>query len=299
MKTGSMQDLALNHIPVMSAEILSYLKIESDGIYIDGTIGPGGHASSILNNLGKHGKLIGIDRDEEALKICNENFSNSSSSLLSLHHSSYNKLDTILSKEGIPYVNGIILDLGFSSNQLNSERRGFSYRSEGNLDMRFDYTSGEKASDIIKNNSIDKLTKIFQIYGEERFSYRIARSIKDMKEMKTVNHLREAIRRCTPPNNRDRIFARIFQSLRIIVNNELEILQDFLLKFVDYLSPNGKIAIISYHSLEDRLVKHQYKRLSDISVLKILTKKPIRPSEIEIINNKRSKSAKLRVGRKI
>ena len=298
MKTGSMQDLALNHIPVMSAEILSYMEIESDGIYIDGTIGPGGHATSILNNLGKHGKLIGIDRDEEALKICNENFL-SSSSLLSLHHSSYNKLDTILSKEGISYVNGIILDLGLSSNQLNSERRGFSYRSEGNLDMRFDYTSGEKASDIIKNNSIDKLTKIFQIYGEERFSYRIARSIKDMKEMKTVNHLREAIRRCTPPNNRDRIFARIFQSLRIIVNNELEILQDFLLKFVDYLSPNGKIAIISYHSLEDRLVKHQYKHLSDISVLKILTKKPIRPLEIEIINNKRSRSAKLRVGRKI
>ena len=143
------------------------------------------------------------------------------------------------------------------------------------------------------------ITKIFQIYGEERFSYRIARSIKDMKEMKTVNHLREAIRRCTPPNNRDRIFARIFQSLSIIVNNELEILQDFLLKFVDYLSPNGKIAIISYHSLEDRLVKHQYKHLSDISVLKILTKKPIRPSEIEIINNKKSRSAKLRVGRKI
>jgi len=298
MKTGSMQDLALNHIPVMSEEILSYLAIESDGIYIDGTIGPGGHAAPILNSLGKHGKLIGIDRDEEALKICNENFS-SSSSLLSLYHSSYNKLDTILSKEGISYVNGIILDLGFSSNQLNSERRGFSYRSEGNLDMRFDYTSGEKASDVIKNNSIDKLTKIFQIYGEERFSYRIARSIKEMKEMKTVNHLREAIRRCTPPKNRDRILARIFQSLRIIVNNELEILQDFLLKFVNYLSPNGKIVIISYHSLEDRLVKHQYKHLSDISVLKILTKKPIRPSEIEILNNKRSRSGKLRVGSKI
>ena len=158
MKTGSMQDLALNHIPVMSAEILSYLKIESDGIYIDGTIGPGGHASSILNNLGKHGKLIGIDRDEEALKICNENLS-SSPSQLSLHHSSYNKLDTILSKEGISYVNGIILELGLSSIQLNSERRGFSYRSEGNLDMRFDYTSGEKVSDIIKNNSIDKIKR--------------------------------------------------------------------------------------------------------------------------------------------
>jgi 16S rRNA (cytosine1402-N4)-methyltransferase len=297
MKEGSIQDLA-NHIPVMSNEILSYLNIESDGVYIDGTIGPGGHATPIINNLGKHGKLIGIDRDEEALKICRKNFSNSSA-LLSLHHSSYNKLDTILSKEGVSRVNGVILDLGLSSNQLKAKQRGFSYRSDGDLDMRFDFSSGEKASDIIKNNNIDKLTKIFQIYGEERFSYRIARSIKEMKEMKSVNHLREAIRRCTPPKNRDRIFARIFQALRIVVNKELEILQDFLLKFADFLSPNGTIAIISYHSLEDRLVKHQYKHLSNISSLKILTKKPLRPTEIEITTNKRSKSAKLRVARKI
>ena len=297
MKEGSIQDLA-NHIPVMSNEILSYLNIESDGVYIDGTIGPGGHATPIINNLGKHGKLIGIDRDEEALKICRKNFSNSSA-LLSLHHSSYNKLDTILSKEGVSRVNGVILDLGLSSNQLKAKQRGFSYRSDGDLDMRFDFSSGEKASDIIKNNNIDKLTKIFQIYGEERFSYRIARSIKEMKEMKSVNHLREAIRRCTPPQNRDRIFARIFQALRIVVNKELEILQDFLLKFADFLSPNGTIAIISYHSLEDRLVKHQYKHLSNISSLKILTKKPLRPTEIEITTNKRSKSAKLRVARKI
>ena len=297
MKEGSIQDLA-NHIPVMSNEILSYLNIVSDGVYIDGTIGPGGHATPILNKLGKHGKLIGIDRDEEALKICRKNFSNSSA-LLSLHHSSYNKLDTILSKEGISRVNGVILDLGLSSNQLNTKQRGFSYRSNGDLDMRFDFSSGEKASDIIKNNNIDKLTKIFQIYGEERFSYRIARSMKEMKEMKSVNHLREAIRRCTPPKNRDRIFARIFQALRIVVNKELEILQDFLLKFADFLSPNGTIAIISYHSLEDRLVKHQYKHLSNISSLKILTKKPLRPTEIEITTNKRSKSAKLRVARKI
>jgi len=298
MKEGSMQDLALNHIPVMSNEILSYLNIQPNGVYIDGTIGPGGHATSILNSLGKHGKLIGIDRDEEALKICRKTFS-SSSYLLSLHHTSYNKLDTILSKEGIPCVNGVILDLGLSSNQLNAKQRGFSYKSDGDLDMRFDFSSGEKASDIIKNNNIDKLTKIFQIYGEERFSYRIARSIKEMKEMKSVNHLREAIRRCTPPKNRDRIFARIFQALRIVVNKELEILQDFLLKFADFLSPNGIIAIISYHSLEDRLVKHQYRHLSNISSLKILTKKPLRPTEIEITNNKRSKSAKLRVARKM
>ena len=297
MKEGSIQDLA-NHIPVMSNEILSYLNIESDGVYIDGTIGPGGHATPIINNLGKHGKLIGIDRDEEALTICRKNFSNSSA-LLSLHHSSYNKLDTILSKEGVSRVNGVILDLGLSSNQLKAKQRGFSYRSDGDLDMRFDFSSGEKASDIIKNNNIDKLTKIFQIYGEERFSYRIARSIKEMKEMKSVNHLREAIRRCTPPKNRDRIFARIFQALRIVVNKELEILQDFLLKFADFLSPNGTIAIISYHSLEDRLVKHQYKHLSNISSLKILTKKPLRPTEIEITTNKRSKSAKLRVAEKI
>ena len=298
MQQSSIRDLELNHIPVMSKEILSYLNIESNGVYIDGTIGPGGHATPILNSLGKHGKLIGIDRDEEALKICRKNLS-SASALISLHHSSYNKLDTILHKEGISCVNGVILDLGLSSNQLGVKQRGFSYRTNGDLDMRFDFSSGEKASDIIKNNNINELTKIFQTYGEERFSYRIARSIKEMKEMKSVNHLREAIRRCTPPKNRDRIFARIFQALRIVVNNELEILQDFLLKFTDFLSPNGTIAIISYHSLEDRLVKHQYKHLSNINLLKILTKKPLRATKTEMTTNRRSRSAKLRVARKI
>ena len=298
MKPYTVQDSALTHVPVMSSEVLTYLDIKSNGVYIDGTIGPGGHAIQILNNLGKHGKLIGIDRDEDALKICNKNCS-SSSSLLSLFHSSYNKINTILTKEKISSVNGIILDLGLSSNQLNSRSRGFSYRSEGNLDMRFDFTQGKKASDIIKSNNIEKLTKIFKKYGEERFSYRIARSIKEMKDMKTVNHIKEAIRRCTPPKNRDRILARIFQSLRIVVNDELEILQDFLLKFVDFLSPNGKIVIISYHSLEDRLVKHQFKHLSNNGLLKILTKKPIRSSEKEINNNKRSKNAKLRAAEKV
>ena len=298
MKPYTVQDSALTHVPVMSSEVLTYLDIKSNGVYIDGTIGPGGHAIQILNNLGKHGKLIGIDRDEDALKICNKNCS-SSSSLLSLFHSSYNKINTILTKEKISSVNGIILDLGLSSNQLNSRSRGFSYRSEGNLDMRFDFTQGKKASDIIKSNNIEKLTKIFKKYGEERFSYRIARSIKEMKDMKTVNHLKEAIRRCTPPKNRDRILARIFQSLRIVVNDELEILQDFLLKFVNLLSPNGKIVIISYHSLEDRLVKHQFKHLSNNGLLKILTKKPIRSSEKEINNNRRSKNAKLRAAEKV
>ena len=298
MKPYTVQDSALTHVPVMSSEVLTYLDIKSNGVYIDGTIGPGGHAIQILNNLGKHGKLIGIDSDEDALKICNKNCS-SSSSLLSLFHSSYNKINTILTKEKISSVNGIILDLGLSSNQLNSRSRGFSYRSEGNLDMRFDFTQGKKASDIIKSNNIEKLTKIFKKYGEERFSYRIARSIKEMKDMKTVNHLKEAIRRCTPPKNRDRILARIFQSLRIVVNDELEILQDFLLKFVDFLSPNGKIVIISYHSLEDRLVKHQFKHLSNNGLLKILTKKPIRSSEKEINNNRRSKNAKLRAAEKV
>ena len=298
MKPYTVQDSASTHVPVMSSELLTYLDIKSNGVYIDGTIGPGGHAIQILNNLGKHGKLIGIDRDEDALKICNKNCS-SSSSLLSLFHSSYNKINTILTKEKISSVNGIILDLGLSSNQLNSRSRGFSYRSEGNLDMRFDFTQGKKASDIIKSNNIEKLTKIFKKYGEERFSYRIARSIKEMKDMKTVNHLKEAIRRCTPPKNRDRILARIFQSLRIVVNDELEILQDFLLKFVDFLSPNGKIVIISYHSLEDRLVKHQFKHLSNNGLLKILTKKPIRSSEKEINNNRRSKNAKLRAAEKV
>ena len=292
------QDSGLTHIPVMVAEVLSYLAIKPDGIYLDGTIGPGGHATPILKELIDGGKIIGIDRDEEALDICKKNLK-TSSSILSLYHSSYNNLDKIIAAEGLSSFSGVLLDLGLSSLQLGSKNRGFSYRSEGSLDMRYDQSSGNGAGNLIGHTDQDSLAQIFKEYGEERLASRIAKSIKEMTKMNTIADLREAIRRCTPPNHRDRTFARIFQALRIAVNQELGILQQFLAKFIDFLRPGGRIVIISYHSLEDRLVKHSFKELASGGKLDILTKRPITATEKERKKNRRARSAKLRAAVKV
>ena len=292
------QDSGLTHIPVMITEVLSYLAIKPDGIYLDGTIGPGGHATPILKKLIDGGKVVGIDRDEEALDICKQNLK-TSSSILSLYHNSYNNLDKILAAEGLSAFNGILLDLGLSSLQLGSKNRGFSYRSEGPLDMRYDQSSGSGAGKLINQTNQDSLAQIFKEYGEERLASRIAKSIKEMTIMNTVADLREAIRRCTPPNHRDRTFARIFQALRIAVNQELGILEQFLTKFIDFLRPGGRIVIISYHSLEDRLVKHSFKKLASGGTLDILTKRPITATEKERKKNRRARSAKLRAAVKV
>ena len=292
------QDSGLTHIPVMVAEVLSYLAIKPDGIYLDGTIGPGGHATPILKELIDGGKIIGIDRDEEALDICKKNLK-TFSSILSLYHSSYNNLDKIIAAEGLSSFSGVLLDLGLSSLQLGSKNRGFSYRSEGSLDMRYDQSSGNGAGNLIGHTDQDSLAQIFKEYGEERLASRIAKSIKEMTKMNTIADLREAIRRCTPPNHRDRTFARIFQALRIAVNQELGILQQFLAKFIDFLRPGGRIVIISYHSLEDRLVKHSFKELASGGKLDILTKRPITATEKERKKNRRARSAKLRAAVKV
>ena len=292
------RDSGLTHIPVMIAEVLSYLAIKPEGIYLDGTIGPGGHATPILKELIDGGKIVGIDRDEEALDICKQNLK-TSSSILSLYHNSYNNLDKILAAEGLSAFNGVLLDLGLSSLQLGSKNRGFSYRSEGSLDMRYDQSSGSGAGKLINQTSQDSLAQIFKEYGEERLASRIAKSIKEMTTMNTIADLREAIRRCTPPNHRDRTFARIFQALRITVNGELDILQQFLTKFIDFLRPGGRILIISYHSLEDRLVKRSFKELASGGKLDILTKRPITATEKERKKNRRARSAKLRAAVKV
>ena len=292
------QDSGLTHIPVMITEVLSYLAIQPDGIYLDGTIGPGGHATPVLKELTNGGKVVGIDRDEEALDICKQNLK-TSSSFLSLHHNSYDNLDKILAAEELSAVHGMLLDLGLSSLQLSSKNRGFSYRSEGTLDMRFDRTSSKGAGKLIDQADRYSLSQIFKEYGEERLASRIAKSIKEMTEMNTTADLLESIRRCTPPNHRDRTFARIFQALRIAVNEELDILQKFLTKFIDYLRPGGRIVIISYHSLEDRLVKHSFKELASGGTLNILTKRPITAREKERKNNRRAGSAKLRAAVKV
>lgn len=286
------------HIPVLPTEVVTSLNISTDGLYLDGTIGLGGHAKLILDHLSPKGHLIGIDRDEAALAHCKQNLLGLSTPV-SLFHDSYHQFSTILDSMELDVVNGILLDLGLSSLQLDSRERGFSYSKDADLDMRFDSSQSMKASDIINHSTVEDLANIIYENGEERRSRRIARNIEKMRPIHTVFELVEAIRRCTPPNHRDRTLSRVFQAIRIKVNGELEKLNLFLSMFVSRLAIGGRVAIISFHSLEDRMVKHAFKRLAKEGVLSILSKKPIIPSEKEQKENRRSRSAKLRVAERI
>ena len=292
------QDGAKIHVPVMPSEVLSYLNILKDGTYVDGTIGLGGHSSLILPHLSTKGHLIGIDRDAEALEICKKDLSNNQSTL-TLFNESYHNLDSILDKLEIENVNGILLDLGLSSFQLDSPNRGFSYKIDTDLDMRFDKSQRINAHQILNELPEEKLADIIFFNGEERRSRSIARSIIKMRPLLKVSDLVESIRRSTPPSKRNKSIARVFQAIRIAVNDELENLDTFLSSFCDRLIKGGRIVIISFHSLEDRKVKHCFKSLKNERKLSILTKKPLIPTQDEILKNKRSKSAKLRAAERV
>ena len=289
----NLQELINVHIPVMSTQALEYLNLQPDGLYIDGTIGAGGHATQILSKLSNKGKLIGIDRDAEALEICFERF-RSSADQISLHQSSYHNLSEIMGITGFSKANGILLDLGISSLQINSENRGFSFQSNSRVDMRFDQTKGQTAEELIRKSSEKKLADIIYQFGEERKSRRISSSIKKIKNLSTTMELKEAIRKSTPPHHRNKTHARVFQAIRIAVNDEIEKLKSFLKIFLDYLEIGGRLVVISYHSIEDRIVKHSFRQLNNESKVKLLTRKPLTPSTVEIKLNKRSRSAKMR-----
>jgi len=286
------------HIPVMVPEVLSYLNVRPDGVYLDGTVGLGGHAKHILSHLNSDGRFVGVDRDARALDICKETI-HAFTTPISLHNRSYDTIPNLLRSGEIPPVNGILLDLGLSSLQLSSAERGFAYSTDGPLDMRFDPESGVTAESIIQNSTENELADILYQYGEERHSRRIARYIKKAASMTTISDLLESIRRCTAPAHRQRTLARVFQALRIAVNNELDYLHHFLDTFIDSLAIGGRIVIISYHSLEDRPVKHSFKQLNRDGRLRILTKKPITPSIDEVATNSKARSAKLRAAERI
>tara|TARA_B110000196_G_scaffold316703_1_gene328510 strand:+ start:221 stop:1117 length:897 start_codon:yes stop_codon:yes gene_type:complete len=286
------------HVPVMPKEVLSYLNIKPNGVYLDGTIGLGGHSNLIMKQLSLEGHLIGVDRDKEALSICNQRLSTLTAQF-SLFHNSYNNFNTILNNMGISKVNGILLDLGMSSLQLDSKERGFSYKTDSKLDMRFDISQDIKASNILNQLPTNELANLIYQYGEERRSRPISKSIVRLRPIKTVFDLVEAIRRSTPPNHRNKSISRVFQAIRIKVNEELDKLENFLSFFYEKIAIGGRIVIISFHSLEDRQVKHQFKRLAKEQQIKILTKKPLVPSKKEILENKRSASAKMRVAERI
>jgi len=286
------------HVPVLPKEVIFYLNISTNGIYLDGTVGLGGHAALILDHLSPKGHLIGTDRDNEALLLCNKRLSGYPTPV-SLFHNSYHNFNAILDELGIDQVNGFILDLGLSSLQMDSHVRGFSYSTDSDLDMRFDSSQEIKASGILNHLSENDLANVIFQYGEERRSRAIAKSIVKMRPLTTVFDLVESIRRSTPPNHRDRTLARVFQAIRIKVNGELEKLENFLSTFRDRLVIGGRVAIISFHSLEDRLVKHSFKDLAKEGVLSILTKKPVIATNEEMAENRRSRSAKLRVAERI
>jgi len=298
MKSYKDNKIIESHSPVLFKEVLEYLNIKKNGIYVDGTVGLGGHSNQILEYLSNKGRLIGVDRDFRALEICKNNL-NKKNQNFSLHNDSYDNINSILNSQNIKTVDGILLDLGLSSYQLNDSERGFSFNSNGELDMRFDTSQSTKAKDILNHYETNQLADIIYKYGEERRSRVIAKNIIKVRPLDKISDLVEAIRVSTPPKNRKKSIARVFQAIRITVNDELKKLDEFLSFFYKNLNIGGIIAIISFHSLEDRIVKHQFKKLEKESVLKIITKKPITPSEKELNLNRRARSSKLRVAERV
>tara|TARA_B110000967_G_scaffold162576_1_gene169160 strand:- start:1738 stop:2634 length:897 start_codon:yes stop_codon:yes gene_type:complete len=287
-----------SHTPVLLKEAMFYLNIQKNGIYLDGTVGLGGHSLSILKDLSKNGRLIGFDRDSDALKICNRKLSQQKNDF-TLTHNSYHKITEVLKELGVGLVDGILLDLGLSSFQLDSAERGFNSTINSNLDMRFDKSQKRTAKDFLNHLGVVELANLIYKYGDERRSRIIAKNIEKIRPINKVHELLEAIRRSTPPKNRQKTVSRVFQALRIAVNDELGKLENFLTSFHSNLKIGGKIVIISFHSLEDRLVKHAFKSLEKSKVIKVLTKKPITPSETEIDANRRSRSSKMRVAERV
>ncbi len=291
------------HKPVMLDEVLSFIKPGKGDIIVDATIGAGGHSCEILKLIESEGLLIGMDKDEEILKIAGKYLSKISDSY-KLYQADYVELDYILDKLEINKVDGILLDLGVSSLQLDSFDRGFSFNKEGPLDMRMDRTQGMTAGDLLKRLPEKEMADIFWRYGEERRSRRIARAIIHERKrgvgIKTTTQLAKIVEKALyipgkyQKKRRIHPATRVFQALRIVVNEELKSLEHFLNNVYEFLASGARVVVISFHSLEDRLVKRAFREGQNISQLKILTKKPLIPLDSEIRENIRSRSAKLR-----
>ena len=309
--------MEFKHKPVMLNECIEGLDIKPDGIYVDGTLGGAGHSTEIVKRLSQNGKLIGIDRDEEALMAAREKLKNFSN--VEYVHDNHDNIKKILNRLDIQKVDGILLDLGVSSYQLDERNRGFSYLGENNLDMRMDKTQRLSAKEVVNSYSEEDLANIIYEYGEERFSRRIAKNIceqRKIKEIETTKELVEIIEKSIPKSkqNDGHPAKRTFQAIRIEVNNEIKPLYNTARKCIELLKNEGRLCIITFHSLEDRAVKNAYVDAQgkctcpkDLpycvcgakSEGKIINKKPIIATEEEQEENSRSKSAKLRIFEKI
>lgn len=305
--------MEFKHKPVMLMPCIEGLEIKSDGIYVDGTLGGAGHSIEIAKRLSQKGKLIGIDRDEEALRAAQEKLKDFSNVIYV--HDNHDNIKEILEKLEIEKVDGILLDLGVSSYQLDERNRGFSYLGENKLDMRMDKTQELTAETVVNTYEEKELADIIYQYGEERFSRQIARNIckqREKEKITTTKQLVEIIENSIPKSKQKdgHPAKRTFQAIRIEVNNEIKPLYNTVMDCIDCLKDKGRLCIITFHSLEDRAVKNAYIEAqgkctcpSDLpycvcgakSLGKIITRKPIIASEEEQLENSRSKSAKLRI----
>ncbi|MGQ9818977.1 MAG: 16S rRNA (cytosine(1402)-N(4))-methyltransferase RsmH [Candidatus Kapaibacteriales bacterium] len=302
------------HTPVLLDKVIELLVTKSDGIYVDGTIGGGGHSSKILESLSSKGKLFGFDKDIEAINFCRKRFKaeleKGEHSRLELFNTCFSSACSITRLRG--EWTGFLLDLGVSSRQLESSYRGFSYRATGPLDLRF-APVGPSAKELVNAAREDELAALLHKYGEEPFAKRIAREIvlqRRLTPVSTTSDLKNIIENVVPKHFLKKTLSRVFQALRIAINNELEILEKTLHSTLDCLAIGGRIVVISYHSLEDRIVKNFFlsysakkKEATNIMpkspMLMIITKKPITPNLEEQKKNPRSRSAKLRAAEKI
>jgi len=289
-------EIGVYHIPVLGQELIEGLAIRPGGHYLDATLGGGGHSSLILA-AAPDVTIVAIDQDQEAIAFCQQRFAEAiatSSDRLQFWHGNFTNYPA-----KVATFDGIIADLGVSSAQLDQPLRGFSFRHEANLDMRMNQQQTLTAAEIVNHWEEAKLADIFYTLGEERLSRRIAKQIVNLRPFQTTTELAAAIARCVPPKYRyGRIHpaTRVFQALRIAVNSELTCIERFLQQAPQWLKPGGRIGIISFHSLEDRLAKHQ---LKDSPILRVLTKKPIQAQAVELAQNPRSRSAKLRLAERL
>ena len=312
--------MEFHHIPVLLEPTMESLALKSDGIYVDGTLGGGGHSENILQRTAPNGRLIGIDQDDEALAAAGARLEKYGSRFIKVK-SNFCQMKDVLADLGIGQVDGILLDIGVSSHQLDDGSRGFSYMVDAPLDMRMDQNSGSMtAADLLAELSEEEIADIIYKYGEERYSRRIARQIVNARAkepIKTTFQLVDLIRRAMPhTKNKEKQHPakRTFQALRIAVNDELGVLQAALDDALDLLKPGGRLSVITFHSLEDRIVKEQFKTWAkgctcppDFPIcvcgkkptVKIITRKPIVADDEELEVNPRSRSAKLRCVEKL
>jgi len=284
------------HVPVLVAEVVAALRPEQGGLFVDCTLGLGGHTRALLEAGAS--RVIGIDRDASALEAARERLGPLASRVETVH-GDYRGVSDVLSSRGVERVAGIVADLGVSSMQLDGAGRGFSFRRDEPLDMRMDQAGGRTAADLVNTLDEHELADVIFRFGEERFSRRIARALVAARPLATTGELATIVRRAVPTKGWQRIdpATRTFQALRIAVNGELDGLDRFVQDAADRLEPGGRLAVITFHSLEDRIVKHTMRALAFDApgAFAVLTKKPMVPADAEVAGNARARSAKLRV----